>query len=137
MIHGDLCHELLIDQMKPKLAFGSNMDLQTWKKQLKEKFIELTGFDLIAANACEPQFEIVSKVQQDGYQQIRFEFYSEIEERVPCYLLIPDGNKENIPLPLRNRDIRQDSIFPLGNSKTNRKRRSLGMAISRCRIWRR
>ena len=93
MINGDLCHELLIEKTIPQLAFDNKVDHETWKRALKEKFIELSGLDLIAENACEPQFEMISKVQKDGYQQIRFEFYSEIGERVPCYLLIPDGNK--------------------------------------------
>ena len=100
MIHGDLCHDLLIEKTKQKLAFDNQVDLQTWKKQLKEKFIELSGFDLIAENACAPELEIVSKEQKEGYQQIRFEFYSEIGERVPCYLLIPDGDKEKYPVAI-------------------------------------
>ena len=100
MINGDLCHEKLVEKTKQKLAFDKNADLQTWKKQLKEKFIELTGFDLIAPNACDPAFEIVSKVEKDGYTQIRFEFFSEIGERVPCYLLIPNDGKEKYPVAI-------------------------------------
>ena len=100
MINGDLCHELLLKKTKQALAFDKQKDYETWKRALKEKLIELSGFDLIADNVCEPQFEIVSKTQKDGYQQIRFEFYSEIGERVPCYLLIPDDNKEKYPVAI-------------------------------------
>ena len=100
MINGDLCHELLIAKTTPHLAFDKKVDYEAWKRELKEKFIELSGFDLIANNACEPQLEIISKEQKAGYQQLRFEFYSEIGERVPCYLLIPDGNKEKYPVAI-------------------------------------
>ncbi|MBQ8428913.1 MAG: acetylxylan esterase [Clostridia bacterium] len=100
MINGDLCHEALIEKINPKLSFDKNADYQTWKRELKAKLVELSGFDLIADNACDPQFEIVSKEQKDGYQQIRFEFYSEVGERVPCYLLIPDGDKEKYPVAI-------------------------------------
>ena len=100
MINGDLCHELLIEKTKPQLSFDKKSDYAAWKRQLKEKFIELSGLDLIAENACAPQFEIVSKATKDGYQQIRFEFYSEGGERVPCYLLIPDGDKEKYPVAI-------------------------------------
>ena len=58
MINGDLCHEILVGKTEQKLAFKNQKDLKAWKEQLKEKFIELSGFDLISQNACDPELEI-------------------------------------------------------------------------------
>jgi hypothetical protein len=126
MIHGDLCHELLLEKTKQKLAFDKKEDYETWKRALKEKFIELSGFDLIAENACEPQFEIVSKVQKDGYQQIRFEFYSEIGERVPCYLLIPDGKQEKYPVAITQQGHSFGFHISIGEFKNEQEKAQYG-----------
>lgn len=126
MINGDLCHELLIAKTTPKLAFDKKADYETWKRDLKDKFIELSGLDLIAENACKPQFEIVSKVQKDGYQQIRFEFYSEIGERVPCYLLIPDGNKEKYPVAITQQGHSYGFHISIGEFKNEQEKAQYG-----------
>lgn len=68
------------------------------EKQIKEKFIELTGLDEIAKNDCPLNLQIESKEQKDGYTRIRFTFDSEVGERVPCYLLIPNTNKDKYPV---------------------------------------
>lgn len=126
MINGDLSHELLIEKTKPKLSFDKKNDYETWKGELKEKFIHLSGFDLIADNACEPQFEIVSQVQKDGYKQIRFEFYSEIGERVPCYLLIPDGNKEKYPVAITQQGHSFGFHISIGEFKNEQEKAQYG-----------
>lgn len=126
MINGDLCHELLIKKTKQELAFDKKVDYQTWKKQIKAKFIELSGFDLIAENACEPQFEIVSQEQKDGYQQIRFEFYSEIGERVPCYLLIPDDDKEKYPVAITQQGHSTGFHISIGECKNEQEKAQFG-----------
>ncbi|MBE7101263.1 MAG: hypothetical protein E7364_06605 [Clostridiales bacterium] len=129
MINGDLCHELLIEKTSQKLAYNEQADLQTWKKQLKEKLIELSGFDLIAQNACEPEFEIVSEEQKDGYRQIRFEFYSEVGERVPCKLLIPDTGKEKYPVAITQQGHAQGFHISTGEFKNDGERQTFGHAI--------
>jgi dienelactone hydrolase len=126
MINGDLCHELLIEKTKQSLSFNKAADYEAWKGELKAKFIELSGFDLIADNACEPQFEIVSKEQKDGYQQIRFEFYSEIGERVPCYLLIPDGNKEKYPIAITQQGHSTGFHISIGECKNEQEKAQFG-----------
>ena len=80
------------------LAFNEEKDFNAYKSQLKAKFIELTGIDEIAKNACPLNFEIESEVQKDGYKQIRFSIESEKGCFVPCYILIPDGAKEKLPV---------------------------------------
>jgi len=126
MVNGDLCHELLIKKTKPKLSFDKNVDYPVWQRELKAKFIELSGLDLIAENACDPQLEIVSKVQKDGYQQIRFEFYSEIGERVPCYLLIPDGDKEKYPVAITQQGHSFGFHISIGEFKNEQEKAQYG-----------
>ncbi len=96
--NGLLCHDILAENSKPKFSYNEKKKYAKWKKDLREKFIETTGLDLIAANACEPQFEVEKEEQKDGYRQIRFSFYSEVGAVVTCYLLVPDLNKEKYPV---------------------------------------
>lgn len=100
MIDGDLCHDLLVKSVKQKLAFDESKDYVSWRKEIREKFIKLTGIDLIPENACEPNMRIVERVDKDGYERIRFEFESETGATVPCYLLIPDTGKEKYPVAI-------------------------------------
>ncbi len=98
-IKGDFCHQLLMKK-KPKLSFDESKDYSVWKKEIKEKFIELTGLDKIAENSCPLNIQIESEEQKDGYKQIRFVFESEKGAFVPCYLLIPDTGKEKYPVAI-------------------------------------
>ncbi len=95
---GLVCHDLLTEKMQPKLSFNKRRNYEKWKKEIREKFIELTGLDDIALNACDPQLDIEFEEQKDGYRQIRFSFYSEVGAVVTCYLLLPDLGKEKYPL---------------------------------------
>ncbi|MBQ3047243.1 MAG: acetylxylan esterase [Clostridia bacterium] len=95
---GLLCHDILTEKMQPKLSYNKRKNYEKWKKEIREKFIELTGLDQIALNACEPELDIEKEEQMDGYRQIKFSFYSEVGAVVPCYLLIPDTKKEKYPV---------------------------------------
>ena len=99
-IKGDLCHQLLAENNQPKLAFDGNKDFGTWKKEVREKLIELAGIKNIEKNSCPLQIEIESEEEKDGYKQIRFVFESERGAFVPCYLLIPDTGKEKYPVAI-------------------------------------
>lgn len=99
-IRGDLCHQLLKENNVPQLSFSDNADYASWKKQVREKFIELAGIKNIEKNACPLNVQIESEEQKDGYKQIRFVFESERGAFVPCYLLIPDGGKEKYPVAI-------------------------------------
>lgn len=90
--------ERLMKTIKPSLAFDESKDFATWRKQIKDKLVELLGMEEIAKNACPLNFEIESKEQKDGYTQIRFTFESEYGSVCPCYLLIPDTKKEKYPV---------------------------------------
>lgn len=100
IINGVQCHDLLTQKHQPKLSFNPDCDYQTWQAQIKEKFIELFGIDIIKENSCEPQFTIEEREQKDGYEQIRFSFYSEVGAYVPCYLLVPSTLKKGEKAPV-------------------------------------
>lgn len=89
MINGDLCHETLLKKITPKLSFDEKKNDELRRNELKDKFISLTGLDKIALNACDPDLEIIFKEDKGAYFLTRFEFSSEVGERVPCYLLTP------------------------------------------------
>lgn len=99
-IRGDLCHETLIKNIRPLLSFDSDKDFNEQKRQIKEKFTELLGYENIKKNACPLNYEIESVEKKDGYTQTRFVFESEKDSFVPCYLLVPDTGKDKYPLAI-------------------------------------
>ncbi len=96
--NGFLCHDILIENMKPKYSYNPKSNYAKWKETIREKFIETTGLDSIALNTCEPNFEIDEEVQKEGYKQIRFSFYSEVGAVVTAYLLVPDQKRDKYPV---------------------------------------
>ncbi|MBQ8657671.1 MAG: acetylxylan esterase [Clostridia bacterium] len=101
-VNGDLCHDLLVQKTRQKLAYRSDCDYEDWKRSVKAKFIELTGLDQIQENAkgCPLNIDIEGKEEKDGYTQIRFTFESESGATVPCYLLIPNTGKKKYPVAI-------------------------------------
>lgn len=99
-IEGDLCHTNISKNLKPILSFDENRDFNEWKKQIREKFLELTGVKRVEENAVPLKVEIEEEVQCEGYKRIRFVFESEKDAFVPCYLLIPDTKKEKYPVAI-------------------------------------
>lgn len=96
-INIDLLHEELFKN-KPVLSFDEEIDYLAWKKQIKEKYIELLGLDTISQNKCELNIEIEEIKETDKYVRYRYTFESEKNSVVPCYLLIPKQNKEKYPV---------------------------------------
>lgn len=90
-VNAELCHDLLRDNAELKLTFKNVTDYSSWKKRVKDKFLELTGIENIKRNSCEPNFEIEKVEQKDGYKRIRYTIESEKGSVVPVYILIPDG----------------------------------------------
>ena len=101
-VNGDLCHDLLVQKTRQKLAYRKDCDYREWKGSIKARFIELTGLDRIQENAkdCPLNIDIESKEEKDGYTQIRFTFESEPGATVPCYLLIPNTGKKKYPVAI-------------------------------------
>lgn len=97
MIDNDMIHDNLL-KLTPKLAYSENNDYQTWKKAVKEKYIELLCLDNIAKNDCELKVEIEECIETEEYTRYRYIFESEKGCFVPCYLLIPKLPKEKFPV---------------------------------------
>lgn len=98
-VSGIKCHDTLARNMKQKLAYGTNANYAEWKKDIKEKFVELLGLDEIELNAAkDSKFEIEKVEQKEGYKQIRFTIESEIDAIVSCYILIPDDCNKKRPV---------------------------------------
>jgi cephalosporin-C deacetylase-like acetyl esterase len=89
-----------VNRQTQKLAFDEKADFNVWRESVREKFLELIGYDIISACACEPKLDIEEIEQKEGYRQIRFSFMSEQDVVVPCYLLIPDSVKEKAPVAI-------------------------------------
>ena len=100
MFNPDTCHDILVKNTKPILSFDKNADFEEYRKTLKEKFTELLGLDIIAQNACAPEMKIVLDEDKGSYRLIRFEFFSEVGETVPCYLCIPKTGKKKYPVAI-------------------------------------
>lgn len=92
--------DYIVKKQKSSLAFSADVDYSAWKNTVRDKYSELLGLDVIKENACPTNMEIVEKKLMDGYTRIRFEFESEKNAVVPCYLLIPDTGKERYPVAI-------------------------------------
>ena len=92
-INGDLCHDLLVKNAPRKLAYDKSKDFYQWKSDVKQKLTELLKLDRIAENACPLNIEIEEHIEEAEYRRIRFTFESEKGSTVPCYLLVPKGEK--------------------------------------------
>ncbi len=96
-IQADLCHQILTQNTKQELAYCEECDFNAWREQVREKFCELVGINKIIQdvkkNPCPLTIEIEKDEQKEGYKQIRFTFESEKGAIVPCYLLIPSGER--------------------------------------------
>ncbi len=99
-IQGDYCHQLLRQSTTPALRFDESKDYAAWRKEVREKLLELSGINGIAKNACPLNVEIEKEERKEGYKQIRFTFESEKGAYVPCYLLVPDSGREKYPLAI-------------------------------------
>ena len=97
MIDNDIVHEELL-KAKPILAYDEQRNYAEWKKQVKQKYIELLGLDTISKNACEIKVEIEEIVDKEEYIRYRYTFESEKGCFVPCYLLVPRQKKDRYPV---------------------------------------
>ena len=99
-------HDYIIQNSKPKLAFDESKDFNAWKKDLRQKFIELFGIDKIKQYACPLNYEIEEEKDCGAYKQLRIVYESEKGFFVPTYLLIPKtGNNKTRLAPAAKRRI--------------------------------
>ncbi len=111
VVDGNQIYDVLADRMSPKLAYSKDKNYKSWKKEVKEKFIELFGMKKFEANACPlnvkieetKKFEAETKEGDKptpAYTRYRILFNSEYGATVLCYLLIPDTGKDSYPLAI-------------------------------------
>lgn len=95
----DHMHDLIKKQI-PKMRFDGSMTFDEWKKAAREKLSELLGIDEIEPYRCDPQFnvEFDEKHEDEGYREIRFTFFSEVNVRVPCHLFVPLNVTKPLPV---------------------------------------
>ena len=92
---GLACRDYLTENHVPEMTFNVRKNYGKWKAQIRNKFLDLTGLNDIANNACAPQLEIEKEEQKDGYKEIKF---SGVRFPYICYdtsrntLLCNDGN---------------------------------------------
>lgn len=97
-INIDIVHDELFKE-KPLLAFSKENDYLSWKQQIKDKYIELLGLDVISQSDCPLNIEIEEVVEKEEYTRIRYTFFSEHNCQVPAYLLVPKNvKKEKYPV---------------------------------------
>ena len=91
----DACHETILRNTKPLLAFNSDSDYEKWKAALTDKFKELLGDDPVATDL---NAEVEWEKETETFYERRIIFDSEANASVPCHLLIPKKGK--VPFPL-------------------------------------
>lgn len=99
-VDSERCHDLLVKNFKPKYSDKNGMSYDEWKNKIKEKFLEVIGYDVIKENACPLNFEIEWEEDKEDHRLIRFTIESEVGEIVPCYLLIPKTGKKKYPVAI-------------------------------------
>jgi len=87
----------LVKTYKPKSGYSNQSDLELYKKQIREKFVELFCIDKIKENACELNVDIEWSKEKDNYVITRFTVETEKNNFVPCYLLVPNTGKKTYP----------------------------------------
>lgn len=67
MYNADLCHDILFQKLQPRLSQRKNgQSYEEWKREIKEKFIELTGINEIAQNVCPLNIQVQWKEKKEG-----------------------------------------------------------------------
>lgn len=91
----DACHEHILKNRKPLLAFNASADYGTWKEQVEKRFSELLGDD---PECVDLNVAIEWEGETDTYVERRIVFDTEPETSVPCHLLLPKNGKAPYPV---------------------------------------
>lgn len=93
MLPADLCHEMIMKNMKPTLAYDETRDFNTWREQVREKFAELLGD--MPEERCDLNIRVEWEKEHDTFHEKRILFNSEENVDIPCHLWVP----KNVKLP--------------------------------------
>ncbi len=91
----DACHERVLKNRRPLLAFDPAADYGAWKTQVREKFTALLGDD---PESTPLNITVEWEKETDTYTERRIVFDTEPEASVPCHLLLPKGGKAPYPV---------------------------------------
>lgn len=92
----DICHEYLLANRRPALAFDDNNDYTSWKKRVSQKLIELLGD--MPEKKVPLNVRIEWEEENGDFIEKRFVFDTEAYASVPCHLLIPKKAKKPCPV---------------------------------------
>ncbi len=92
----DICHEQILTERKPLLAFDENTDYALWRSQVSEKLKELLGD--MPEEKVPLNIRIEWEEDKGDYIEKRFVFDTERDTSVPCHLLIPKKSKKPCPV---------------------------------------
>jgi len=81
---------------QPSLSFLRDefQDLEAWQRQARGKLLELLHY---APPPCDPQAEVVEKVDRGDYVREKVYFNTTPDVRVPAYVLVPKQAKKPAP----------------------------------------
>lgn len=91
----DTCHEAIMKERRPLLAFDEKCDYKSWKNQVKEKLTELLG-DM--PEKTDENLRIEWEKEHDTFKEYRILFCSEENVDVPCHLWVPKSVKKPCPV---------------------------------------
>ena len=89
----DLCHEIIMKNTKPTLAYDETKDFETWREQVREKLTELLGD--MPKERCDLDIRVEWEKEHDTFYEKRILFCSEENVDIPCHLWVP----KNVKLP--------------------------------------
>ena len=97
-ISSELCHEKIIAENKPALAFDESCDYDTWKEKVREKLTELIGMGEMPEQKVPLNTRIEWEEEHKDFIEKRILFDSEEYATVPCHLWIPKNVKKPCPV---------------------------------------
>ena len=93
MLPADLCHEVIMKNTKPTLAYDEAKDFDVWREQVREKLTELLGD--MPETRCDLNIRVEWEKEHETFYEKRILFNSEANVDIPCHLWIP----KNVKLP--------------------------------------
>lgn len=96
MIAMDKCHEEMIKNRKPLLAYDETKDFDTWREQVREMLRDVLGD--MPEERCDLNVRIEWEKEHETFFEKRILFTAEEHVDVPCHLWIPKN--VNLPCPV-------------------------------------
>lgn len=92
----DICHETILANHKPLLAFREDRDYAAWREEVRKKLAEILGD--MPESRCDLDICLEWEQEHESFHEYRYSFASEENIRIPCHLCIPKGTKSPCPV---------------------------------------